>query len=249
MKLLIDLGNTRLKAALPGAGGLQLLGEAAHREQGLEAALSQALQGVDLGLVGAALCANVAGEAAGGVVSSWLQARGCGPVAFLRACREAYGVRCAYPDPSHLGADRWAALLGARGLTDEPCLIIDAGSALTVDALAPGGRHLGGWIIPGLAMMVAALSERTGELAKLRQASKRAVPGGFPTDTGPAMDDGARIAATGAVLLARRRLEAHCAAPVRLFLAGGDARDLQEAWPEAEYVPDLVLRGLARAAG
>jgi hypothetical protein len=51
------------------------------------------------------------------------------------------------------------------------------------------------------------------------------------------------------VLLARRRLEAHCAAPVRLLLAGGDARDLQEAWPEAEYVPDLVLRGLARAAG
>lgn len=248
MKLLLDLGNTRLKAALPEAGGLRVLGEAAHREQGLEAALGQVLQGVDPGAIGEVLCANVAGEAAGGIVSAWLQGRGSKPVEFLRASREAFGVRCAYPEPSRLGADRWAALLGARGLTDEPCLIIDAGSALTVDALAPGGRHLGGWIIPGLAMMVAALSERTGELAKFRQASMRAAPGGFPTDTGPAMDDGARIAATGAVLLARRRLEAHCAAPARLLLAGGDARDLQKAWPEAEYVPDLVLKGLARAA-
>jgi type III pantothenate kinase len=245
--LLLDLGNTRLKAALRTPDGFRLLGQASHRDQGLAAALGAALGGT--GLAGAgALCANVAGPAAGRALADALQSRGCAPVTFLRASAAACGVRCAYAEPARFGADRWAALLGARGLTDGACLVVDAGSALTIDAMAPGGRHLGGWIIPGLAMMVAALEARTGDLAGLRRASPPAAAAAFPSDTGPAIDEGARLAATGAVELARARLTAHCGAEPRLFLAGGDAGALGAALPGAELVPELVLLGLARVA-
>ncbi len=248
MTLLLDLGNTRLKAAVTSPGGFRLLGEARHRDASLPAALGAALGGLALGEVGGALCANVAGPAAGRTLADELQLRGCAPLSFLRASAEGYGVRCAYAEPARLGADRWAALLGARGLTDGACLVIDAGSALTIDAMAPGGRHLGGWIIPGLAMMVAALEARTGDLAALRRASSPAAPAAFPADSGPAIDEGARLAATGAVQLAHARLAAHCGAEPRLFLAGGDAGALLDSLPGAELVPGLVLRGLARAA-
>lgn len=248
MTLLMDLGNTRLKAALPvGDGGVRLLGEAAHREQGLREALAGVLG--ELSLEGRpALCANVAGSAAGDDLAAALRERGGGEVVFLRAQREFGGIRCGYDDPSHLGADRWAALLGTRALFAEACLVVDAGSALTIDALAPDGRHLGGWIVPGLAMMVAALEARTGDLGALRRASRFADGGAFPLDTGPAMEAGARLAAVGAVRTARDHLAAQCDGAVNIILTGGDATTLGAALPEARQVPDLVLRGLARAA-
>ena len=250
MRLLVDLGNSRLKVALrlPG-GGIRLLGETRHRADGIGAALGRALDGFALAGVEGALCANVAGPAAGQALADALRARGCATLEFLRARPEACGVRCAYAEPARLGADRWAALLGARGLTEGACLVVDAGSALTIDAMGPGGRHLGGWIIPGLAMMLEALETHTGDLRALRQASAGAEPAAFPADSGPAMEEGIRLAAAGAVRLARARLEAHCGVTARLLLAGGDAPTLLPALDGAERVPDLVLRGLARAAG
>mgnify|MGYP001287640102 FL=1 len=248
MTLLLDLGNTRLKAALTVPGdGVRLLGEAPHRELGMAAALVEALAGQAPPAI-TAWCANVAGAGAGAELATALAALGGGPVEFLRGRAEACGVRCAYPEPARLGADRWAALLGARGVVAADCLVIDAGSALTIDALRADGRHLGGWILPGLGMMVAALESRTGDLAHLRQASAPAALAGFPTDTGPAMTGGALLAAAGAVTRAEARLEAEAGGPARLLLTGGDAPALAAELGRGEVVPELVLRGLARAA-
>jgi type III pantothenate kinase len=249
--LLLDLGNSRLKAAWrTPEGGSGPLGEADHRSLGIAAALETVLGTAPGGAptrAQAALVANVAGEAAGLALVAALRARGVA-ARFLRAVPEACGVRCAYAEPARLGADRWAALLGARTLTGGACLVVDAGSALTIDAMAPAGQHLGGWIIPGLNMMVDALEARTGDLGVLRRASPAGSPVPFPADTGPAMEQGAQLAACGAVQAARARLEAHCGAPARVLVTGGDAGRLLADIGIAEHVPDLVLRGLARAA-
>jgi type III pantothenate kinase len=248
MSLLIDLGNTRLKAAMGAPdGGITMLGDAPHRNEGIAAALDRVL-GPTFGGAGDALCANVAGETAARTLAEELQARGVPALSFLRPAPEAFGVRCAYAAPARLGADRWAALLAARGLTGGACLVVDAGSALTIDAMAPGGDHLGGWIIPGLRMMVEALEARTGDLARLRLASTGDIPALFPADTGPAMSEGARLAAIGAVRAAQARLAAHSNTTPRVLLTGGDAIILLPAIEGAEHVPELVLRGLARAA-
>lgn len=253
MKLLLDLGNTRLKAGLgDDGGGVRLLGEALHRGREMADALAESLGGAEGGAmddaVESAWCANVAGEAAGRELAAAVRGRAGVPTRFLRAVPEACGVQCAYPEPAHLGADRWAALLGARALTGAACLVADAGSALTLDAMAAGGRHLGGWILPGQAMMLEALAARTGDLARLRAAGARDAGTGFPVDSGPAMEAGARLAAVGAVRAARERLEAHAGGPARLLVTGGDAGFLLAAFADAEHAPELVLRGLARQA-
>lgn len=58
-------------------------------------------------------------------------------------------VENAYPEPSGMGVDRWLAILGAAALTTKDAMIIDAGSAITIDLLKADGRHLGGAILPG----------------------------------------------------------------------------------------------------
>jgi type III pantothenate kinase len=127
---------------------------------------------------------------------------------------------------------------------------VDAGSALTIDAMGPGGRHLGGWIVPGLAMMLEALEVRTGDLRELRRISAAdAATAAFPADTGPAMEQGVRLAAAGAVRAARDELVARCGAAARVLVTGGDALLLLPMLAGAEHVPDLVLQGLARATG
>lgn len=241
--ILLDIGNTRLKAARWSGHALTRIGEASHEEQGLAAAL----QSLELPRTPDVLAVNVAGAAAEAALAEWQRGRG-GKLRFLKASASAGGVTCAYAEPARLGADRWAALVGARGLTDHPCLVVDAGSALTADALNGDGRHLGGWIVPGVKMMRRALLERTGDLGSLYTASPVQDPGAFAVDTRAAIEGGPVLAAAGFVRLVRERLATQVGAPVRVLLTGGDARLLCDELPEADHQPDLVLQGLARLA-
>ena len=54
-----------------------------------------------------------------------------------------------YSNPRGIGVDRWLAVLGAASLTDKDAIVVDAGSAITLDLLKADGRHLGGAILPG----------------------------------------------------------------------------------------------------
>ncbi|MDE3011344.1 MAG: type III pantothenate kinase, partial [Pseudomonadota bacterium] len=60
-----------------------------------------------------------------------------------------------------MGCDRWAALVGARARGSMATVVVMAGTATTVDALAADGRFLGGYILPGLRLMPKSLYERT----------------------------------------------------------------------------------------
>ena len=71
------------------------------------------------------------------------------------------GVRNSYENPVQLGSDRWAALIAARSIAPKGCVVVNAGTAMTVDALSAEGVFLGGLIVPGLATMRRALAEST----------------------------------------------------------------------------------------
>lgn len=243
MTLLLDVGNARVKAGLARAGGVLDLGHAAYREAGL----GVALDGLGLPAAGRIVAALVAGPAAAGALERWAEARGASLVR-VRPRAEAAGVRCGYPEPARLGADRWAALAGARGLTEGPCIVVDAGSAITVDAMAPGGLHLGGYILPGLSMMTGSLLAGTGDLAAFSGASSDRREGDFPTDTRPAIEEAARLAAAGLVRSAQEALAQRAGVPVRVFVTGGDGPVLAPLIEAAETRPMLVLEGLARLA-
>lgn len=91
----------------------------------------------------------------------------------VRARALACGVHSAYSDPERLGADRWAALIGAWDRTRSATLILSLGTAVTCDALDGAGRHLGGVIAPGRLTMARALAEETARLPEVIGAGRR----------------------------------------------------------------------------
>lgn len=69
-----------------------------------------------------------------------------------------------YVRPERLGVDRWLAMLGARSHYASGVLVVDAGTALTVDVLTAENHHLGGYIVPGLTMAQQALFAGTDKI-------------------------------------------------------------------------------------
>src|SRR5688572_12793185 len=110
------------------------------------------------------IISNVAGEGAHHLLINWTSIFDVEPL-WLRAEAERCGVRNLYERPEQLGPDRWAALIAARALHPSgPALVVNAGTATTVDMLSGDGRFLGGAILPGVELMRFVLHEHTGRL-------------------------------------------------------------------------------------
>ena len=164
MKLLLDVGNSRVKWAWSSAEGLVGTGHAGHRSHDLGGALAKALEGAPV--PDEVRVANVAGPAASALVAEVVRGQfGISPV-FARSRDTAYGIRNGYSDPGQLGVDRWLAMCAAWQKFPGPLCVVDAGTAVTVDIIAADGLHSGGLIVPGAALMVAALRRETGDLER-----------------------------------------------------------------------------------
>lgn len=236
MRLLaIDAGNTRVKWGVrEGARWLER-GTSATAEVARGAPAPAPWRTVERVLI-----ANVAGSAVAQAIEAALAA---GPTPCWVAARaEQCGVRSAYADPAQLGPDRWAALIGARALCEGPCIVANAGTTLTVDALSGDSIFLGGCIVAGYELMRGALAANTARLA-LREGRFSF----FPDNTGDAIASGALNALAGAIeRMIRHMIETGEAQPV-VVLSGGDAALLA---PRLNVTPrlvdNLVLEGLAR---
>lgn len=158
----------------------------------------------------------------------------------IRSQEKQLGVANGYRDPEQLGADRWAALIGAHHAHPGHKLVVTAGTALTIDALAGDGRFLGGLIVPGAALMRRSLDRGT---AGLRLAEGRYVE--FPASTADAITTGAIDACTGAITRVAARMGAQGCAPARIVLSGGAAEEIAPHLPMAHaFHENLVLDGL-----
>ncbi|HYG54832.1 MAG TPA: type III pantothenate kinase [Burkholderiales bacterium] len=185
------------------------------------------------------IISNVAGDGAHQLLVNWTSIFDAEPL-WLRAEAERCGVRNRYEVPERLGSDRWAALIAARALHNGPCLVVNAGTATTVDMLAGDGSFLGGAILPGVELMRFVLHEHTGRLpiAEGRQVDA-------PRNTLDAIETGCRHAQAGAVERMYRVLRELETNPL-CIVAGGAGRALvdQLSMPR-RYVENLVLNGLA----
>lgn len=150
------------------------------------------------------------------------------------------GVRNGYRDPAQLGTDRWAALVAARAESRANQLVVNAGTALTVDALRADGLFAGGLIVPGPALMRRALGAGTAQL--------RLTNGVFdplPRSTPDAITTGSVQAEVGAIERMHEAMAAAGFAPERIVLSGGAAPELAPHLPMPVTLNDnLVLDGL-----
>jgi type III pantothenate kinase len=184
------------------------------------------------------VASNVAGDH---VRAKIREALGIEPL-WVSARSEQCGVRSGYADPAQLGADRWAALIGARHLVDGPCVVANAGTTMTVDALSADSIFLGGFIVAGYELMRETLARNTAQLK--RQYGRFSF---FPDNTGDAIASGALNALAGAV----ERMVSYMRAtgqdePAVLLSGGGAQRLLAHLGGDVRLVENLVLEGLVR---
>src|SRR5258706_7573612 len=106
------------------------------------------------------IVANVAGRSVRKRLETLFARRSIVPT-WVKAKRRECGVTNGYGRPDRLGADRWAALIGAWSILRGPCLVVTAGTATTVDILRGDGRFVGGAILPGLDLMKRAHARHT----------------------------------------------------------------------------------------
>ncbi len=249
MIVLIDAGNSRVKMALLDNTG-DLTGFAAVASIasdpdliGLRGALATRLEGADRIVV-----ANVAGTPFAVALGEICAAAGAPQPEFLVAGRRLAGVVNGYAKASQLGVDRWLAIVAAYDLHRSEICVIDAGSALTIDAVGADGRHLGGCIAPGLDMMRAALWRETSDLAELSR-DGGGEPRFFADSTRAAIGSGCRHAVTGLIHAAIAEMTARSGSRPSIVLTGGNAPDLASTIGDpVRHIPDLVLRGAALAA-
>jgi type III pantothenate kinase len=228
MKLLIDAGNTRIKWACVN-GDEWLRRGAVPVEQAGE--LPQQFSGLpDMQQIWAS---NVAGEE----VEQHIRNIKAGQINFIAAREMQCGVRNGYSNAGQLGSDRWAALIAAWYLVRAKCMVVNCGTAITVDTLSEQGKFLGGLILPGVDLMQRSLVTATSQL-RLGQGKYTA----FPLNSADAMFSGAIQACCGAI---ERQyvLLGDDSAPV--VLSGGAAGMLQKSIKlPLNVVDNLVLQGL-----
>ncbi|WP_164743945.1 type III pantothenate kinase [Saccharospirillum alexandrii] len=148
-----------------------------------------------------------------------------------------HGIQLAYPDPARYGVDRWLTLIAVRHW-QQNVVVVDAGTALTIDAIDASGQHRGGYIVPGLALMRRALVSDTFALPAVA-ASQSKAPG---HDTADAIANGAVLALSAAVSAACIE---YALSPCRLVWTGGDAPVLAgQVEVVGEQMPDLVIDGM-----
>lgn len=260
--LTIDAGNTRIKFALYDleknlAHPMKLcaiehmsLSRSTERRAKLDLYLLYEM--LDRKKIDYCIGCCVAGKEIKLQLENYLQQYGL-KVEWISATEECCGLTNSYTQPTQLGADRFVNMVSAWNQYHTACLVVSAGTAMTIDALSDTGVFIGGIIIPGLHMMQDALLQKTAEIQqKILQGATEIYTSEFkhlPLNTQDAVFSGALMSLAGAI--DRLRLELNFIQPkeVLCVMTGGDAELIKSLIKgKVEYQPYLLLNGLYHIA-
>ena len=163
MHLLIDAGNSRLKwVAVIGE-----YDETAITQYGLLAEFESYIKSINTAETDVLLAAvNQTQE-----LMALLGSAGFRSLTSVKSQSKQQGIENSYSQPERMGVDRWLAMIAAyRLVDDEGVIVVDAGSAITIDIVSEQGLHLGGYIVPGLTMAKRALFANTEQVNRYDEA-------------------------------------------------------------------------------
>ncbi len=155
--------------------------------------------------------------------------------------------------PPRVGIDRLLAAVAADRLREpgRAAIVVDLGSAITVDLLTAEGAFAGGAILPGIAMSARALAHQTDALPHVSTDALQKPPVPLGKSTSAAIESGLYWGAVGAIRELIGRLSAGLAERPVVFLTGGasaQVAELLDCGEPVRYVPHLVLSGIALVA-
>lgn len=245
MNLVLDLGNSRCKWALADVGqeaaGLAQGGALAYGEDFAQA-LDDSFNTLPRPEHVVAVCVAASGHLQ--TLAQWVQRRWGLEVQPIITRAAQLGVTNSYKNPTSLGADRWAALVAARARLPGAACVVDCGTALTIDALDQNGVYRGGVILPGLALMRAALLRTQGVRDVVGDAGST-----LALSTADGVAAGILFGLAGAIDRILDEQAALLGATTQVLITGGDAPPLLALLRHGvQHAPDLVLEGVARIA-
>ena len=171
-------------------------------------------------------------------------------IEFIEPKNRFSGLTNGYTNPSKLGADRWAAMIGAHDEFGGNILVIDMGTAITIDYINTEGLHEGGQILPGLKSFFNILDQSTGSINTKINISDIAAQNikKWGKNTDDAIISGAMMAISSAINHAVFSFKMKGSRP-SVILTGGDAIYFKDVFDYTLfYRPNLVIEGLARIA-
>ena len=229
MRILVDAGNTLTKWQLRYAGNTVAGGQGDLRALcDWVSALDDSKQyAVAVSCVKEDTYAHKIGEAFESLSSATLH--------FVKSSATFAGVSNAYDEPQCLGVDRWLALLAIKARGENSAVIIDVGTACTIDVLE-NGHHLGGYIFPGMALARDALVANTD---KIRFSEDPEPSTSLGSDTASCVLSGIWL-----TLLTSCQSVIDRFPNATVYLTGGAGRELVVLGLDAQRVDGLVFDGL-----
>lgn len=166
---------------------------------------------------------------------------------FMRTQLHECGVYNGYDDPKLLGVDRWLALVAGFNRTGKASVIVSCGTAVTVDMVASTGMHIGGYIAPGVNLVLGSLNRGTHLVrADFDSSLLKLNPG---RNTQAATHGALAAMLVGLIenaLVQLRQFEV--TDDIAVLVSGGDGQTIAPLFEGAKFIPDLVLEGLVDIA-
>jgi len=254
--IVADVGNTRIKLATVVAGGpAGRLPAVAHRQdlQSRDFRAANLRDWLDRAAPGPAIvyAASVHESAATGLEAAIAEIAATGHriVRQRRITSGHVGMPVEVDEPDRVGVDRVAAAAAAAVAKQggRPAIVVDCGTAATVDMVDGSGAFLGGAILPGPVLMARALAEGTSKLPEVQALDGDDPPAMPGRGTRDAIAAGIGWGIRGAIAELVARARATLGAPTPVVVTGGWRRAVLPAVPDALEAPDLVLTGIALA--
>ena len=249
MKLLIDFGNSRYKSGYSNGSSIDNVITHSYSHSDVDLCIENILQKLDLKCVEHIYVVSVLGAQFDKAFSQALVNDSDIPITFYYSQKDKYGIQLSYADVSTYGADRYVALVAAQHKKDGNKIVIDCGTATTIDVLDGNSIHQGGLIMPGANLMLETLANRTTGIPSIDSQHTVNI---LNDNTQDSVYSGCisqlRFAVEGVVNhLAKQLFEQ--ATQVTILLTGGESDLLDTSALTSENVecihcPDLVLEGL-----
>ena len=242
MILLIDIGNSRIKAALFAEGDIQPCFAAAYEKDEIGVCMDSHL---DKDIKPArVLVSSVAGNKVNRELSLYAEQQWSLEIEFASVASEAAGVINGYRSSETLGVDRWSALVAGWSCYRSALVVVDCGTALTVDLVSDGGLHLGGFILPSLELMSSSLGASTEQISADLEHSHASIEPG--DSTASCIANGALAAIISLVESSFKQLSPGQENQCHCVITGGNAEQILESLSiKFDHDPYLVLRGVA----